>query len=433
MNILHINYSDGVGGASRAAYRIFTSLNDYYKNNNLKTFFRVDTKITDDYRIIGNPQTGKLWRKIHPLINKIPYQSFSSVNKTAHSIAYISNGFHKSVENIINKYEIDLLHLHWIGNNTLTIEEIGRIKVPIIWTLHDQWAFCGAEHYAFPPEGDLEKNSSYRFISGYNKINRDYGEKGLDLDAWTWKRKKKSWKKPMNIVCPSTWLSSCAKKSSLMSSWPISTIPYPINLNKWKPIDSNLARDLLNLPKDNIPIVLFGAIGGTNDPRKGSGLLFDAFLYLKELVKGTHLDNLRVIIFGQSEPEQKPNIGFHYSYLGKISDDIALRLLYSAANLMVVPSIQDNFPQTATESHACGTPVVSFKTGGLTDIIDHKITGYLADPFQSKSLAKGIKYILDSSENGKLLGINARYKAERLWEEKLIASKYKKLYQEIIS
>ena len=217
-----------------------------------------------------------------------------------------------------------------------------------------------------------------------------------------------------------------AKQSVLMKDWDINIIPHPIDLNKWSPVEKKIARKILNL-KANKVYILFNAFGVTSDPRKGINLLFKAILHLHSLIKLPYLNKIEILIFGQSSPKNIPRLGFPTKYFGRLNDEISLRLLYSAADLMVVPSIQEAFGLTASESQACGTPVVAFRNSGLIDVIDHEVTGYLANPFDYLSLAQSIKWVLDNSSEFKL-GINARKRAESLWDSKIIAKQYYDLY-----
>ena len=169
----------------------------------------------------------------------------------------------------INASDVDLVHLHWVQGEMLSIADIARIRKPIVWTLHDMWAFCGAEHYT----------TDYRWRDGYRRDNRPTHESGFDLNRHTWQRKCKHWRLPLQIVCPSQWLADCVSASSLMHAWPVEVVPYPIDLNRWQPIDQRLARQLLDLPQE-CPLLLFGAMGG-NDPRKGIDLLLEAIAHLR--------------------------------------------------------------------------------------------------------------------------------------------------------
>tara|TARA_B100001121_G_C18549088_1_gene554511 strand:+ start:122 stop:772 length:651 start_codon:yes stop_codon:yes gene_type:complete len=212
-----------------------------------------------------------------------------------------------------------------------------------------------------------------------------------------------------------------------MSDWPIHLIPYPINLKEWFPVEKIVAREILRIPV-NKKIILFGAINGTRDIRKGSIFLEKALSHLNESYKNPSIKkNIKILFFGELS-EKKYIHNFPIEFLGSFNDNISLRLLYSAADVMVVPSIQEAFGQTASEAHACGTPVVAFRIGGLIDIISHKKTGYLAQPFEAYSLAKGIEWVIEDEERNKKLSIEARIKAEKEWDSEIIAQKYIKAY-----
>lgn len=296
----------------------------------------------------------------------------------------------------------------------------------MVWTLHDQWAFCGAEHYVqLPPAIDK------RYVEGYTSANRPDYQHGPDLNRRTWQRKCQAWQQRIHIVCPSQWLADCARNSALMKEWPISVIPYPLDLERWSPFDQTQARKVFNLPI-NCPLVLFGAMGGTRDPRKGSDLLQAALHFLKSQVSDTRLSALELVVFGQSRPQSEPDFGFPVHYMGHLHDDVSLRLLYAAADVMVLPSRLDNLPNTGLEAQACGTPVVAFRYSGLTDVVTDGVTGILADPFAPESLAQAILTVIRDPERNRQMGSAARAKAEQLWDPGVVAKQYAELYQSIL-
>jgi glycosyltransferase involved in cell wall biosynthesis len=314
---------------------------------------------------------------------------------------------------------------------TLSIEEIGRLPMSLVWALHDQWAFCGAGHYTSPPGPSETASSDERFALGYTHSSRPSHEAGPDLNRRTWLRKRRAWLRPIQITCPSTWLAECARRSTLMASWPITVIPNPIDVATWAPLDQRQARALLQLPQ-NRPLVLFGALGGTADSRKGADLLLDALQRLRGQVAGTPLEQLELVVFGQGRPALPPNLGFPIHYSGRQDDDISLRLLYAAADVFVIPSRQDNLPNTGLEAHACGTPVVAFCNGGFADVVDDRITGALAEPFDPASLAVAIHWVLDDSERRRQLGAAARQRSERLWDSARVAGLYADTYRQVV-
>jgi glycosyltransferase involved in cell wall biosynthesis len=405
MNVVHLNYSDSIGGAARAAHRIHHAVGGAGVDSTLL----VNRATLSDPTVAG-PATppGRLLAKSRRILAS-PWRSLlKTATPGLHSPACIPSRWASS----LNASAADVVHLHWINCEMMSIADIGRLTKPTVWTLHDMWAFCGAEHYT---DGD-------RYREGYSPANRPPCESGFDLDRWTWRRKQRHWRRPMQIVTPSRWLANCVEQSSLMGDWPVMVIPNPLDVAAWRPVDKLRARQLLNLPPD-VPILLFGALGGDEDPRKGFDLLRDALQHLRGRVVG-----LEVVVFGQLAPKEDLSLGFPLHHTGYLHDDERLRLLYSAADAVVVPSRLEAFGQTASEAHACGTPVVAFNTGGLADIVAHRQTGYLAKPFDVPDLAAGIEWVLGAKGGGPDLGAAARDRARLLWDSPVVARQYADLY-----
>jgi glycosyltransferase involved in cell wall biosynthesis len=395
---------------------------------------RVINKFTDDPTVIGGSPVGQssIWRRLHPRLSMHVRRGFSTGNPILHSVAWPATGLGKELEQLNTKGHADVVNLHWLGNSTMSVEEIGRLPMPLIWRLPDQWAFCGAEHYTSPPLPGGSASSDERFVLGYAPSSRPNHESGPDINMRTWLRKRRAWRRPIHIVCPSTWIADCARRSALMANWPITVIPTPIDLQVWAPFDQRQARILLNLPQDR-PLVLFGAAGGTRDHRKGADLLLQALQLLRTQAPGTALEQLELVVFGQSRPANPPDLGFPIHFSGHLQDDLSLRLLYSAADVFVIPSLQDNLPGTGIEAHACGTPVVAFRTGGLEDIVADRTTGALADPFDPASLAHSIRWVLEDSHRQRELATASRQRAEYLFDPKRIAAMYADVYKQALS
>lgn len=411
MKIIHINYSDIVGGAARAAYRIHNSL----LKNNVNSLMWVNKKNSNNWTVetpsnkIVRVQNKILSKLISMLLNKM----LKVENKNLHSISILPSKLLKD----INNSDADVVHLHWIQNEMLSVKDIAKIKKPIVWTLHDMWAFCGTEHYT----------DDFRWREGYNSYNKRNYMSGFDLNRITWLRKKKHWKNPLQIVTPSIWLSKCVSESKLMHDWPVSTIPYPIDTEKWKPIDRENARKQFKFSQD-VSLILFGAVGGGKDPRKGFDLLLEA---LNKLEKNSRTKKFELVVFGQNKNRFEIDIGFSIHYLGNQQDDLNLQALYSAADVMVVPSRQDNLPNTAIEAQVCGTPVVSFDIGGLADIIDHQTTGYLAKAYDTNDLANGINWVLNHQEIEKLKR-NSQKRSKEKFSENKISEAYLDIYKKLL-
>jgi glycosyltransferase involved in cell wall biosynthesis len=210
-----------------------------------------------------------------------------------------------------------------------------------------------------------------------------------------------------------------------MREWPVSVIPYAIDTEAWRPVDKQLARKILGLPVDS-PLLIFGAIGGTRDPRKGFDLLKGALDHLRGEIQG-----LELVVLGQTPPMKPTDLGFPVHYAGHLHDDISMSLFYSAADALILPSRQDNLPNVGIEAQACGTPVVAFNACGLPDIVEHKETGYLAKAFDTQDLAEGIRWVLADTSRRARLSSQSRTAAVAKFSYPEVSEQYLRLYEKI--
>ena len=410
MKILQLNYSDSQGGAARAAYRIHQALLQQ----------GIDSSMWVKHTQTGDPTVQVPQSSWHQTFNRIRISQSNKLTKTlktGNPVLHSPALFPSRWPQRINASDADIINLHWINFEMLSIEDIARIVKPIVWTLHDMWAFCGAEHYT----------DEHRFRDGYSPDNRPFHESGLDLSRWVWNRKLKAWKHPIQIVTPSRWLAECVKQSVLMHDWPVNVVPNALDTAVWQPIERHIARRLLGLHEDG-PILIFGAMGGGNDPRKGADLLFDALNHLRGQILG-----LQLLIFGERRPEKVPDISFPMHYLGHLHDDLSLNIAYSSADAMIVPSRQDNLPTTGVEALACGTPVIAFDTCGLPDIVTHKQNGWLAKAFDTEDLATGIQWVLENDDRRAALSKQARADAVAKFSYPVVAKAYQTVYEQLLS
>ena len=183
----------------------------------------------------------------------------------------------------------------------------------------------------------------------------------------------------------------------------------------------------MGLPLDK-KLVLFGASGGGKDPRKGIDLLFSSIKKLQGQIQDVEL-----VIFGESRPKNLPDIEFPMHYLGHLYDELTLKILYSSADVMILPSRQDNLPLTGMEALSIGIPIVAFNTGGLPDLVLHKETGYLASPFDTDDLANGIYWILKDDQIREYLSNNSILFALNNFSNKKVAESYKLLYLNLLN
>jgi glycosyltransferase involved in cell wall biosynthesis len=411
MKIIHLSHSDLSGGASRGAYRVHNML----VKNEIDSTMWVDIKKSVDQTVIG-PES-----KIRNFINNKRQHLRFPINKLLksyifgmHSPSLLPSKWLKK----INNSDADIIHLHWIQGEMLSIKDISKINKPLIWSFHDMWPFCGCEHYAY----------NNRYYEGYTRNNRSKNELWFfDINRWRWMQKVKLFNKPIQIISHSKWMTDCVQKSFLMNNWPIETIPLPIDTSKWNPVEKNFSRKKLNLPQ-NKKLIIFGATGGVKDPRKGFELLKLALNNLKKL---NSIDDLNLVVFGGSNKNFYSDIDMKIHDFHEINDDSILQKLYSASDLMVVPSKLEAFGQTAIEALACGTPVVAFSGTGLSDIIEHKKTGYLAKSLNENDLADGINWVLKNSFNN-ILSTNSRSRAKLFFSEDVIIKKYFNIYSKLL-
>ena len=430
--VLQLNASSSNGGAARAAIRVHRAFQSHGLHHQWSSEFRaISGEVSTPEVTVGSPQgQSRLWRHLRPRLRQWRKRAWVTTNPALHSLAWPDTGLGQE---LIQAHRLGLFHilnLHWLGDSALSVEEIGRLRFPVVWTLHDQWAFSGAEHYAPLDQSVPQVMNGGRYAGGYTTSNCPSSEVGCDLNRWTWTRKCRSWINPMTLICPSAWMASCVRQSALMADWPCHVIPNPLDPQQWFPLNPDLARTALGLPL-NIPLVLFGAMGGTQDPRKGADLLAQALH--RFAAQCAHREAVpHLVIFGRASADTTHDFGLPVHHLGHLHDDVSLRLAYSAADVMVVPSRLDNLPNTATEAMACGTPVVAFRAGGMEDIVNDGVNGRLAEAFDPQALAYCIADVLDP-QHQQSMGSHARKQALSLWHPERIAAAYAAVYDEALS
>lgn len=403
MKILHINGTCH-GGAANVTERIHEALINKNVESHVYLPFKKDIK-----NVISPKNTlGELLNIIKPSIIRKFSKIFGNSSNESSSIAIFPSNIKKIIENL----KPDIVNLYWTGNEIISLKDIDKIDCPIVWTLLDMWPFLGAEHYS----------NNKRYEEGYTKKNRDKDEKGFDLNKWNWNRKLKYLKKKLTIICPSDWLMEKAKKSLLFKDKKIKKIHYPLNIDEWKPVDKYYAKKMMNLNPLK-KTILFGAIDGPQNYRKGFDLLTQA------ISKLDNKEEFQILTFGKKLNDKLnfQNIECHSH--GHISDNLTLRLFYSAADICVIPSRYESFGQVALESISCGTPCVSFENTGVNEILNHKINGYLSKYENVSDLKNGIEFILKNKSIN--FYENCISKAKQFSYQK-ISEEYIDLYKEVL-
>ncbi len=410
MKVLIVNSNDILGGAAIAAYRLHKGL----QKANIDSFMLVQNKLSDDNTVIGpqsNFQKG-FARYIRPELDKIRLYTYKKRSGEIYSPSLLN----EKINEKINEINPDIVHLHWINNGFIKINSLKKIQRPILWTMHDMWAYTGGCHYSGSCE-KYKKQCGACAVLGSGKTN--------DLSRKVYKRKAKTYKNSENIVFNglSRWIAECGKESSLLKNNKVVNLPNCININDVKPIKKQEARYILNIPQDK-KLILFGAMSATSDKRKGYEHLVAALQFLKDK------KNIELMVFGASKPVNVADFGIKANYLGRIHDEVTLNVLYSAADVMIVPSLQENLSNAIMESLACGTPVVGYDIGGNSDMIIHKKNGYLAKEKYEEDLANGINFCLNQETD--ILRNNAREYIVNTFAQEQVIPKYLNLYNDML-
>ena len=377
MNIIHISTSDIIGGAALAAYR----LNQAFNHANETSKMVVLNKTTTDENVITMTKSKKKY------ISKLKFIATESIKRRilnpqyTLSLGWCGYDLHKQKE----LQEADVIYIHWTGFGFLSIIGLAKIlelNKPTIVFMHDMWFITGGCHHSF--ECNLYKS----YCSHCPKIGNKQFQFITSITFYL-KQKYLNKYKNLHIVTPSNWLADCVRQSALFKRNNIKVIPNLIGTNLFKPIDKKVAREILNLPKDK-QIILFGANGGKSDKYKG-------WDYLVSAISQIERDDLIIVLFGGniSEDDQK-QIKYPIYSFGYLHDEYSTMLLYNAADVFVMPSLAENFPNTILESLSCGTPVVGFNIGGIPDLIKHQKTGYLVKYKDNYDLAIGITWVLEN-------------------------------------
>jgi glycosyltransferase involved in cell wall biosynthesis len=410
IKVLHLSSFDVSGGAARAAYRIHQGLQSA----------AVDSQMLVQYKKGSDRAVhfleGKVRSRLRSSIDNLPLKLYPNCEHW-----FSPQWFPDAIETRVKQINPDVINLNWVCNGFLRVETLAKFNKPIVWTLQDMWAFTGGCHYSY---------GCKRYQESCGDCPQLRSGKIWDLSSWIYQRKVSAWKDlNLTIVAPSLWMAECARSSSLFRGKRVEVIPFGLDTKIFKPIEKNLAREQLNLPQDK-QLVLFGAIDAISDVRKGFNLLKTA---LKELSQTKWKECIELVIFGADKPEKSIDLGFSSHYLGSIKDDLLLRSAYAAADVMIAPSIEEAYGQIASESLACGTPVVVFDNTGLADIVDHKKNGYIANHCDAEDLAKGITWILEDKERHQILCFNACQKAKQEFTLKVQAQCYLSLFNEVLS
>ena len=407
MNILIINTSDMHGGAAIAAFRLMNAL--LREGENVKMLVR--DKQADHPAVI--PVGGKLQNRLNFYLERgFIFLRNRFTRQYLFDISIANSGV--PITELPSFKKADVVHLHWVNQGMLSLDEIGRIIASgkkVVWTMHDMWPFTGICHHA----------------AGCTRYERSCGDcpylrtpSRNDLSHQLFLTKQAVYARGgITFVACSNWLRELAAKSPLTAGHQVVSIPNPIDTAVYTPMDKREARHRLNLPEDK-KIVLFAAVKAS-DRRKGMDYLAEA----SHIMAQQH-DDILFLIAGNDGEELGKHLSLPARSLGYVAPQ-DMPGVYNAADLFVTPSLQENLPNTIMEAMACGTPCVGFHTGGIPEMISHGTNGYVAAYRAADDLAEGILRILFGNDAG-LFSSEARRKVVEEYSQEKIAQRYRQLY-----
>lgn len=422
MKVLHINQSDSTGGAAIAAMRLLDALRAAGTDAQMLVL-----KSSSDHPAVNSlvhTKGQKLRRDLKFLAEVFSYIPYEKDKKQRFTFSSGRFGYDLSRHPLVR--EADVLHLHWVNQGLLSLnglEKLLQLGKPVVWTLHDTWPFTGGCHYPGACGG-------FTVTCGQCPLLKSPGEK--DLSAKQHKRKEAIYENAsITFIGCSRWMKEMAEKSSLVKKDMKHTVGQIFNAVDTSlfvpPIDRQVIRRKLGLPVEK-KLVLFGA-ANAKDPRKGADLLMRTFKNLHHSHSGLN-NQLELMAFGKNVSDFEGQMPFPLHSFHVVNSQEEMAQLYQAADIFVLPSQQDNLPNTVVESLSCGTPVVAFRTGGVPEMIQPGRTGYLAEPGKWRELGDGIMALMENSQQA---GMLARAFALQNFSPEKVAGQYQEVYEKIFS
>lgn len=422
MKILLLNTDDFNGGAAIACRRLLKAL----RFKNVMPLMLVQESKSGQEGVI---QLNNSWlSKKMAFLRFLGERIYFLPDEKSKAVRFLFNpakfGVDISKNNLTQ--EADVVHLHWTNFGFLSTDSLQQLFAtgkPVVWTLHDMWAFTGGCHHS-------DECENYQDACGNcTQYIKKSGPK--DLSNAIWKAKQEAFKGAnLTVVTCSRWLGNRAKKSSLFKDVRVESIPNPIDLAVFAPIEKGKARKALGLNPEK-HYILFAAMR-IDAVGKGFTYFKTALELLQTQLTAEEASNIELLIFGQAEVTDFDGLPFKANLLGRLTDLTTITQVYSAASVFVIPSLAENLPNTIMEAMACGTPSVGFDVGGIPEMIEHQETGYLAQYKSSEDLAEGIQWILLNRDYLQLC-INSRQKVLDEYSEQAVSKRYYEVYNSLVS
>jgi glycosyltransferase involved in cell wall biosynthesis len=422
MKIVQINTYDISGGAARAAYRLYQGLLKIGEDCRVL----VKYKASRDDSVFGITPINSAEKFSEEFFLGTVIQGYyidshrTDISNSLFSLPY--PGYDLSALPLVQA--ADIVNLHWVAyyQSPFTLSKLFALGKPVVWTLHDQWAFTGGCHYA----------------AGCEKYRQDcaaclqLADDPFNLPAAVLRDKIDLFRDAnLTIVTPSRWLAACARESRLFKDFRVGIIPYSLDTDVFSPLPKAKAKESVGLAAETITLLFSAHLG--NEKRKGFRELRATIRFclkdaeFQELVKN---DKIRLLCFGYPSDELEA-LGIPVVSLGYLDSDEDIRAAYAAADIFVLPSLEDNLPNTMLESMSCGTPVVAFDVGGIPDVVVNGVTGQLAPVGDIRKLGEAILSLVFDPDQRGVMGQNCRKVMVEGYSLTVQAQRYLELYQEL--
>lgn len=409
MKVCLLNTYERVGGAARACRRLYEGLLHSGVDANL--LVRGREVPGGSVTVNGSNRGG--W--LRAMLDELLLYRYLSREKDNFSAAVTPAG---AIKRAI-QFNPDVLHLHWVPKGFVRVEDLQRITVPLVWTLHDSWPFTGGCH--LPGECTrYQERCGACPVLGSDMEN--------DLSRKVWARKNNSYpSNRMTMVSPSRWMAGKVRSSSLLGDCRIEVIPNALNTAVYTTGDKHEARKTLGLPADR-SIILFGAKSALTDPNKGA----DFFWQAMQGLNGNLRRQFVIVVFGEDSDRFSVPPGLEVINLGVVSDESKIVNLYRASDVLVVTSRQENYPNMIAEAMSCGLPCVAFGVGGIPEQISHHKNGCLIEPFDIAAMSSELTWLLSSDDQCKGLALQAREDAVKCYSIENVVPQHIALYEKIV-
>jgi glycosyltransferase involved in cell wall biosynthesis len=413
VKITHLSTFDCTGGAAKAAYRLHKGLLGLGHESRMV----VRDKESGDPTVTAfSPPLSGLIRFRRVLKRHYLARRRITITSRPAGAPYFSDDRSEHAADVLRQtVPTDILNLHWIAGLFDYSDLFGQLPngMPVVWTLHDMNPFTGGCHF----DGHCGK-----YLEHCGACPQLGSSESRDLSSEIWGRKRRLFgrldSRGIQFVTPSRWLAEEMKKSPVLGNFPVSVLPYGTDTDTFQPRDQVVARERFDIPPE-AKVVLFVA-HAASEKRKG----WDLFLKAMEVFR----TDSEVFVLAVGYGTKDGDLGARAKTIESVDNELAMSFVYSAADVFVIPSLQDNFPNTALEALACGLPMVAFDVGGLPDIVRNNYTGVLVEPTNSQALALAIQNLMHDANRRRQMSVTCRRVAVEEYALEVQARRYVDLY-----